>query len=157
MIGLLVSIALMVTFIVGYRTAAGNKSLPDQRLPLSVASCSNETTSNSTIWTNGSNWKDRDDSALIQLLSVSYMWHQPIGTILSVILGLAFSVGFNFIDGIQKVNPLHISPPILRLWKRLCPVQSKEWLLEARQKNIHDATVKEFLKPDDNLLKDSRL
>ena len=125
--GMLTTFVVMICLIVGNTVASNRAQLPNQRLVLNTYGCdgSNETTSSSTmesfVITTHPNWKDQDDSFLIQLLSISYMWYSGIGCICTVFFGIIYSYLFQVLgknDELdQRVPSQCISPPVLRFWK----------------------------------------
>ncbi|CAG7720861.1 unnamed protein product, partial [Allacma fusca] len=68
----------MLTFSFGVYIANNEKLLPDQRLELTTDRCpefsnGTETTESSLYLMSSVDWKDKEDSVLIQILSVSYL------------------------------------------------------------------------------------
>jgi len=125
----------MITFVIGNNIRSSD--LPDQRLPRSTDGCEdfNATITTSIIdemdhFTARSNWKDNDDSLLIRILSMSYMWYSGLGCSLSVFLGLLFSLGFHYSSSEKRslIDKRCISPPILSLLVRFCPDHIKDWV-----------------------------
>jgi hypothetical protein len=142
----------MIVFLIGNNIRSSD--LPDQRLPLSTDGCLdfNATTefkmSDDFVFYKAStstDWKDNDDSLLIRVLSMSYMWYSGLGCSLTVFLGLLFSLGFHYVDkGERKlIDRRCISPPILKLLEKFCPDHISKWVDIDSHVNICDIKPKE--------------
>ena len=136
--GLVCSVGLVGFIGVGAAIAQANGQLPDQRLPLSVSGCTNNGTdyfsSTTTVpsyhmqgMENSRHWKDTDDSAVIKILSLSFIWNSAYGALSAIIFGLIFS--FVFKSKNMTVNRAYFSPPLLRLWTWLFPEQMKNLVI----------------------------
>jgi len=125
---------IMITYVILNNVFSSD--LPDQKLALFTTGCpANSTTDDlhhQTLFSSISQteWKNNEDSSLIQFLSISYMWYSAMGCILAIVLGLLFSLIFKFIlgDDSPRVPYLCISPPVLNLLLRYFPTQMEKWI-----------------------------
>lgn len=121
---MIASLATMVAFGAGVFIANGDKLLPDQRLFLNTSGCpSNISTTESPItltdW-HPINWKDNDDSVVIQILSISYIWYTAMGFLITVVLGLIFSFLTSFlVERESKLDYDLFSPPMYKFWRAI--------------------------------------
>lgn len=149
---MIASYILSVFIGVGSAIGGGNGDLPDQRCSLSTENCTEFFTDVSSIkYIDHSTrpadiWKDRDDSAYIQLMSTSYLFFPLIGTFGTIIFGLISSGIVSMLGINSNEKPVNIdclSPPFLHLWRKLFPEQmaylvSEKGLDRGKKKNIKE-------------------
>ncbi|XP_021955971.1 sodium-coupled monocarboxylate transporter 2 [Folsomia candida] len=130
--GLVSTFAIMITFVLGTNLNSIKDQLPVQTFPLDVSGCpgSNDTMSIFSSNNGHTEWKDKEYSGLVKMLSLSYMWYSGLGCCLAVFLGLIMSLIYNQVTKRERklINPLCISPPILNLLKKFCPDHIKNWV-----------------------------
>jgi hypothetical protein len=148
-LGMVTTFALMILYTTG--TIVYSDDFPNQKLPTSIAGCDANSTKaflnfgqnhdqfNSLDNTVQSDWKNNNDSALIRVLSVSYMWYSGMGCILMVISGILFSFAFNFYENEApvRVKSTCISPPLLRFWNKVLTKERMERWILFEDKNIY--------------------
>lgn len=78
---------------VGSIIAGDRGDLPDQKLPLSTSGCYGlEPNVTFTSLIAADSWKDGNDSTLIKILSISYVWYPGIGCLSTIFFGIIFSL-----------------------------------------------------------------
>ncbi|ODM98794.1 Sodium-coupled monocarboxylate transporter 2, partial [Orchesella cincta] len=133
--GMIGTFVIMITYVILNNVFSSD--LPDQKLPLSVTGCPDRTNVSLNDFHSNflessksqAEWKNNDDSSLIQFLSISYMWYSAMGCVLAVILGLLLSLLFKFLgDEAPRVPSKCLSPPVLNLLLRYFPTQMEIWI-----------------------------
>lgn len=126
---MLASILFSGFFGLGNIVAGIQDLLPNQRLNLTVQGC---------ICSNGeeqqfcrdfpdnqyldladnSHWKDNDDSVLVRMFSISYIWQPAVGTLSTIVFGIFFSALVILLDSSKKkkVHARLLSKPFIKLW-----------------------------------------
>lgn len=131
MAGMILAFIIMIAYVI--LTNIFSTFLPNQKLAVSTDQCPKETQdlyANSTIadW----NWKAEaaDDSFFIKTLSVSYMWYSAAGIILSIGLGLVFSILVNLVEGKPRlrISSRLLSPPVASFYFKYFPNHIQQWV-----------------------------
>ena len=126
---MILSLVFMVVFGAGVFYGNGESLLPDQKLFLTTAGCnssSNSTTASIFMelsqWR--SDWKEEDNSILIQALSVSYIWYTAMGVVFTVLFGLIFSFIVSCFEDAERKKKIDydlFSPPMYKFWRFIFP------------------------------------
>ncbi|KAG4068534.1 hypothetical protein HA402_004875 [Bradysia odoriphaga] len=132
LLGMFVSILFSGFIGLGNIIAGIQDLLPNQRLNLTVQGC---TCSNGVEeqfcrdfpdnqyldLADNSHWKENDDSVLIRMFSISYIWQPGVGTLSTIVFGIFFSALVILIDKSKrkKVHAKLLSKPFIRLWNKI--------------------------------------
>lgn len=102
--------------------------LPDQKLTLSTDGCplvnnTGSKTLNEIRYVSIGDWKEdhADDSGLMKLWSISFLWQPAVGILSTIILGMICS-GIVILfqkNEPKKVNHSLLSPPFIKLWQKI--------------------------------------
>lgn len=128
-----------------------SSDLPDQKLGSSISGCDAKNNSGldeyfepvSTFSFKSSDWKDRDDSAGIRMLSMSYMWYAGLTTSMTVFFGIIYTIvqrkylqrKYPDLEE-RKIDANCISPPLLKLWRKFFPQLMQEIVFDNSYNNF---------------------
>lgn len=135
--GAVVSIGLSLLLGIGSTINGLNGNLPNQKLPLSTEGCFlNDSTTvvpstwiaelpSNTMSRHEVAWKEEEYSGIINLFSVSYIWHPFVAVVGTVILGLIFSLIVNlFVEPKHPIKASYLSPLVVKMWRKIL---SDDW------------------------------
>lgn len=149
---MLTTMSILSCLVIGTFVANANGWLPNQRLFLTTDGCSRNRNSSSSenvfisSEINSSSWKYdvktlENDTWFVRIVSISFLWHPPLGILLTIFFGIIYSVIFNSCGGktkgeqVKKVRANLLSPPMLKLWLNFFPKVAEKWIdLESEHK-----------------------
>lgn len=147
---------------VGNIVAGIQDLLPNQRLNLTLQGC---TCSNGVEekfcrdfpdnqyldLADNSHWKDNDDSALVRMFSISYIWQPGVGSISTIVFGLFFSILVILIDKSQRkrVHARLLSKPLIRLWNAVLGKATMDKWIDYDDKVVFAAGKPQVVPSDD--------
>jgi Na+/proline symporter len=152
--GMFLSMFLMLLFVVGNQIASSQNLLTDQRLSLRTDGCSaweNETTTEySPLFSSfvSADWKDKDDSALIQFLSISYLWYTSMGVVLTLFLGLTISFvvrSYSQMERSVRVKRGCLTPPAVWMWEKFAPQLFESWVESSVHVKLNKVVKSEYV------------
>lgn len=133
--GAAISIAVTLFLGIGSTINGLNGNLPNQKLSLQTDGCymENSTTAGLTnSWVaqqdpfdhqsllKSSSWKEEEYSTLLDLFSVSYIWHPFVAVVGTVMFGLLFSTIVNcFVEPKHPVKAKYMSPIVVKIWRKV--------------------------------------
>lgn len=119
----------------GFGSRYYKDELPVQFLKLETFGCSKKDSFKSFIYsslisplrteTSSVHWKDEEYSDIVKFFSLSDLWYPAVGCVLSVFLGLLFSLFVTYVLK-KKSEPLSsrlFVPVVLKMWLKICPAQ----------------------------------
>lgn len=130
--GAAISIVLTLFLGIGSTINGLNGNLPNQKLSLETDGCYvvNSTTDYWVAQQNSfadrqsllmsSSWKEEEYSFILDLFSVSYIWHPFVAVVGTVMFGLIFSAIVNFfVEPKHPVKSKYMSPILVKIWRKV--------------------------------------